>query len=66
MKTLTEKNLPLDLFKDHTDLCIDVGSDSLANLCLVKNATYSSWDVVYDLLTTLSDAVMTIVLEEIQ
>ena len=51
------KNLPLDLFKDMIDLCIDVGSASLANLRLVKNASYSSCDIMDDLLTTLSDKV---------
>ena len=51
------KNLPLDLFKDMIDLCVDVGPATLANLWMVKNASQSSWDIVVDLLTTLSDKV---------
>lgn len=63
---ITMKNLPLDLFKDMIDLCIDVGSASLANLRLVKNASYSSWDIVDDLLTTLSDKVKETVVTEVK
>ena len=54
---ITMKNLPLDLFKDMIDLCVDVGPVTLANLWMVKNASLSSWDIVVDLLTTLSDKV---------
>jgi len=58
--------LPIDLFNDLIDLCIDTRSESLAKLQLVKNATYSSWDIVDDLLTILSDEVKTTVTEEVQ
>ena len=66
LRFITMKNLPLDLFKDMTDLCIDIGSASLANLHLVKNASYSSWDIVDDLLTTLSDKVKETVVTEVK
>ena len=66
LRFITMKNLPLDLFKDMIDLCIDVGSASLANLRLVKNASYSSWDIMDDLLTTLSDKVKEEVVTEVK
>ncbi|MEW8548619.1 MAG: DUF4371 domain-containing protein, partial [Candidatus Thiodiazotropha sp.] len=66
LRFITMKNLPLDLFKDMIDLCIDVGSASLANLRLVKNASYSSWDIVDDLLTTLSYKVKETVVKEVK
>ena len=56
--------MPIDLFNDLIDLCIDTRSESLAKLQLVKNATYSSWDIVDDFLKTLNDEVKTIVTEE--
>ncbi|WAR09932.1 LOW QUALITY PROTEIN: hypothetical protein MAR_035008, partial [Mya arenaria] len=40
-----------------TDLCIKVGSPSLANLRLAKIANYTSWDIVNELLQILSDEV---------
>ena len=66
LRFITMKNLPLDLFKDMIDLCVDVGSATLANLRLVKNASYSSWDIVDDLLTTLSDQVKETVVSEVK
>ena len=64
LRFITMKNLPL--FKDMIDLCVDVGSATLANLRLVKNASYSSWDIVDDLLTTLSDQVKETVVSEVK
>ena len=49
------EDLPLDLFMDIIDLCVNVVSANLAKLRLLKSAPYPSWDIVDDLLTTLSD-----------
>lgn len=54
---IISKNLPLDLFSDMTDLCISVGSQTLSNLHLAKNANYTSWDIVHELLGLLSSNV---------
>ncbi|CAC5423631.1 unnamed protein product [Mytilus coruscus] len=50
-------HLPLDLFGSTVDLCIDVGATDLSKLRLAKNATYSSWDTVHELLEILSSKV---------
>ena len=49
------EELPLDLFKGIIDRCVNVVSATLAKLRLLKSASYSSWAIVDDLLTTLSD-----------
>ena len=59
LQFLLTKNLPLSLFGELTDLCIAVGSKSLSNLRLAKNATYTSDDIVKELLTLLHKEVKT-------
>ncbi|CAC5370277.1 unnamed protein product [Mytilus coruscus] len=54
---LVEHNLSLDLFSSLVDLNIELGSCNLNNLKLVKNAKYTSWDIVSELLKLLSDEV---------
>ncbi|XP_052233238.1 zinc finger protein 862-like [Dreissena polymorpha] len=66
LQFLVERNLPLSLFADLTDLCIDVGSPNLSKLRLAKNASYTSWDIVNELLTLLCNRVRDEVKEEIR
>lgn len=54
---LVEHNLSLDLFSSLVDLNIELGSCNLNNLKLAKNAKYTSWDIVSELLKLLSDEV---------
>ena len=54
---LIEHNLSLDLFSSLVDLNIELGSTNLGNLRLAKNANYTSWDIVTELLQLLSDEV---------
>ena len=51
---LISHNLPLDLFSSMVDLCVELGANNLSNLRLAKCATYSSWDIVQELLGLLS------------
>ena len=53
LQFIISKNLPLNLFSDLADMCIEVGSSSLSKLRLAKNATYTSWDIVHELLSLL-------------
>ncbi|VDI51429.1 Hypothetical predicted protein [Mytilus galloprovincialis] len=39
------------------DLCIELSATNLPNLRLAKNATYSSWEIVHELLNLLSEQV---------
>ena len=55
---MLQHNLALDLFSS----LIDVGAQDLPKLRLAKNATYSSWDTVHDLLNILSKHVKQILL----
>ena len=57
LQFLLTKNLPLSLFGDLTNLCIAVGSETLSNLRLAKNATYTSDDIVKELLSLLHQEV---------
>ncbi|CAC5363253.1 unnamed protein product [Mytilus coruscus] len=50
-------NLSLDLFSSLVDLNIELGSCNLNNLKLAKNAKYTSWDIVSELLKLLNDEV---------
>ncbi|CAC5383355.1 unnamed protein product [Mytilus coruscus] len=59
-------HLPLDLFGSTVDLCIDVGATDLSKLCLAKNATYSSWDTVHELLEILSSKVHQLLLDDVK
>ena len=59
---ILQHNLALDLFSSLIDLCIDVGAQDLSKLRLAKNATYSSWDTIHDLLDILSNHVKQILL----
>ena len=59
---MLQYNLALDLFSSLIDLCIDVGAQDLPKLRLAKNATYSSWDTVHDLLNILTKHVKQILL----
>ena len=59
LQFLLTKNLPLSLFGDLTNLCIAVGSETLSNLRLAKNATYTSDDIVKELLSLLHQEVKT-------
>lgn len=54
---LIEHNLSLDLFSRLVDLNIELGSTNLRNLRLAKNANYTNWDIVTELLQLLSDDV---------
>ena len=49
-----------------TDLCVDVGLPTPAKLRLTKNANYSSWDIVHELLGLLRDTVEETVLSDIR
>ena len=57
MYYLISKNLPLDHFDRMIDLCIELSTTNLPNLRLAKNATYSSWEIVHELLNLLSEQV---------
>ncbi|XP_071144381.1 zinc finger protein 862-like [Mytilus edulis] len=59
-------HLPLDLFGSTVDLCIDVGATDLSKLRLAKNATYSSWDTVHELLEILSSKVHQLLLDDMK
>ncbi|XP_052259988.1 zinc finger protein 862-like [Dreissena polymorpha] len=51
---LISNNLPLDLLKNVMDLCIVTGSTTLSQFRKSKNATYSSWDIINELLCTIN------------
>ena len=57
LRTIIKHNLSLELFTVMVDMCVETGSPNLAKLRLAKNATYSSWDIVHELIGLLSDAV---------
>ena len=57
LQFLLTKNLSLSLFSILTNLCITVGSETLSNLRLAKNATYTSDDIVKELLSLLHQEV---------
>ena len=59
-------NLPLDLFASMVDLCIDVGATNLPKLRLAKSATYSSWEMVQELLDLLSSEVANSVMTDVR
>ncbi|XP_033729785.1 SCAN domain-containing protein 3-like [Pecten maximus] len=63
---IVQNNLSLDLFSSMVDMCIDVGSPTLQHLRLAKNASYTSWDIVQELLSFLSEEVQRTVLTEIR
>lgn len=63
---ILQNNLSLDLFGPAVDLCIDVGATDLPKLRLAKNATYSSWDTIHDLLDTLSEKIHQHLLQDLQ
>lgn len=63
---IISKNFPLDSFSDMTDLCISIGSQTLSKLRLAKNASYTSWDIVHELLGLLCNTVRSLVTNEMK
>jgi len=66
MYYIITKNLPLDHFSSMIDLCIELGATNLPNLRLAKNATYSSWETIQELLDLLSQQVADTVIENVR
>ncbi|CAG2213860.1 unnamed protein product [Mytilus edulis] len=63
---LISHNLPLDMFSSFIDLCIELGATNLGNLRLAKCASYTSWDIVQELLDILSKEVTSTVISDMQ
>lgn len=59
---ILQNNLSLDLLGPIIGLCIEVGATDLSKLQLAKNANYSSYDTIYDLLDVLSNKVQQLLL----
>lgn len=63
---ILKNNLSLDLLGPLIDLCVEVGATDLPKLRLAKNANYSSYDTIHDLLDVLSSKVHQLTLEELR